>query len=87
MTGNEDSLDPIIETIHELVDELAPEEADDHGGVLAMHENTLTLVLLALGDALIGKALARALKLPDSAARDRAEELLTDSIAARQEDA
>jgi len=87
LTGNEDALDPIIETIHELVDELAPEEADDHGGVLAMHENTLTLVLLALGDALIGKALARALKLPDSAARDRAEELLTDSIAARQEDA
>jgi len=87
LTGNEDALDPIIETIHELVDELAPEEADDHGGVLAMHENTLTLVLLALGDALIGKALARALKLPDSAARDRAEELLSDSIAARQEDA
>ncbi|MXO89744.1 TetR/AcrR family transcriptional regulator [Pontixanthobacter aquaemixtae] len=81
LTGNEDALDPIIETIHELVDEIAPEEAEDHRGVMAMHENTLTLVLLALGDALMGKALSRALNLPESAARDRAEALLTDSIA------
>ncbi|MDN3645819.1 helix-turn-helix domain-containing protein [Pontixanthobacter aestiaquae] len=83
LTGNEDALDPIIETIHQVVDELAPEEAENHGGVMAMHENTLTLVLLALGDALMGKALARALNLPDSAARDRAEALLTESIEAR----
>lgn len=81
LTGNEDALDPIIETIHALVDELAPEEADDHGGVMAMHETTLTLVLLALGDALMGKALAKSLGLPDSAARDRAEKLLTQSLA------
>ena len=81
LTGNEDALDPIIETIHELVDEIAPEEADNHNDVMAMHENTLTLVLLALGDALMGKALARALNLPDSAARDRAEVLLTESMA------
>ena len=80
LTGNEDALDPIIETIHELVDELAPEEAGDHAGVMAMHENTLTLVLLALGDALMGKALARSLNLPDSAARDRAEKLLTEGL-------
>ena len=81
LTGNEDALDPIIETIHELVDELAPEEAADHGGVMAMHEDTLTLVLLALGDALKGKPLARSLGLPENAARDRAEKLLTQSLA------
>ena len=84
LTGNEDALDPIIETIHQLVDELAPEEAADHAsgesGLLAMHETTLTLVLLALGDALMGKPLAKALGLPDSAARDRAEKLLTQSL-------
>lgn len=80
LTGNEDALDPIIETIHELVDELAPDEADGHSGVMAMHENTLTLVLLALGDALIGKALARSLSLPDSAARDRAERILIEAL-------
>lgn len=83
LTGNEDALNPIIETIHELVDELAPEEADGHSGVMAMHENTLTLVLLALGDALIGKALARSLSLPDSAARDRAERILVEDLELR----
>jgi len=80
LTGNEDALDPIIETIHELVDELAPDEAEEHGGVMTMHEDTLTLVLLALGDALMGKALAKSLALPESAARDRAEKLLTASL-------
>ncbi len=82
LTGNEDALDPIIETIHELVDEIAPEEAESHADVMRIHEETLTLVLLALGDALMGKALARALNLPESAARDRAEKLLTASMEA-----
>lgn len=80
LTGNEDALDPIVEAIHELVDELAPEEADHAGGVQAMHEDTLTLVLLALGDALMGGALAKSLGLPASAARDLAERMLTQSV-------
>ncbi len=79
LTGNEDALDPIVETIHELVDELAPEEVP-HDGVLALHETTLTLVLMALGNALMGPALARSLGLPDSSARDRAERLLVASL-------
>ncbi|MGB3738743.1 MAG: TetR family transcriptional regulator [Pontixanthobacter sp.] len=84
LTGNEDALDPIIETIHAMVDEIAPEEASDHASIMDMHENTLTLVLLALGDALMGRALARSLNLPENAARDRAEKLLTASLAATQ---
>lgn len=83
LTGNEDALDPIVETIHELVDELAPEEAEDHGGVLAMHEDTLTLVLLALGDALMGREMAKSLSLPREAARDKAEQLLTAAMVQR----
>lgn len=83
LTGNEDALDPIIETIHSLVDEIAPDEAQTHEGVQALHEETLTLVLLALGDALMGRPLARSLGLPDSAARDRAERLLVSSIEKR----
>jgi AcrR family transcriptional regulator len=80
VSGNEDALDPIVETIHELVDEIAPEEAT-HGQVpRRLHEDTLTLVLLALGDALMGRQLARSLGLPDSAARDRAEQLLISSL-------
>ncbi|WP_095011479.1 TetR/AcrR family transcriptional regulator [Tsuneonella mangrovi] len=80
LSGNEDALDPIVETIHELVDEIAPGEAATHEGVQALHENTLTLVLMALGDALMGKALARSLNLPDTAARNRAERLLRESL-------
>ncbi|MFN6936609.1 MAG: TetR/AcrR family transcriptional regulator [Tsuneonella sp.] len=80
LSGNEDALDPIVETIHELVDEIAPEEADSHSGVLALHETTLTLVLMALGNALMGPALARSLGLPETTARDRAERLLISSL-------
>ena len=81
LTGNEDALDPIVETIHHLVDEIAPEEAMRHDGdIMKVHENTLTLVLLALGDALMGAQLARSLNLPRAAARDRAEEMLARAI-------
>lgn len=82
LTGNEDALTPIVEAIHQLVDEIAPEEAGAHGDLTRVHEDTLALVLLAMGDALIGSALARSLKLPDTAARDRAERMLLNSIAA-----
>lgn len=80
LSGNEDALDPIVETIHALVDELASEEAAHGGGVMAIHQTTLTLVLLALGDALMGPTLAKSLGLPDHAARDQAERLLTEAI-------
>lgn len=80
VTGNEDALDPIVETIHELVDEIAVHAADAHRGVREIHEDTLTLVLMALGDALMGRALARSLGLPEGAARDRAEALLVSSL-------
>ncbi len=74
-SGNEDALNPIIETIHALVHDLAPGEVH-HGGELAMHEDTFTLVLLALGDALLGEPLAESLSVKRSVARERAEEML-----------
>ena len=46
-----------------------------------MHETTLTLVLMALGDALLGGAMAKALGLPRESARETAERLVTESIA------
>ena len=79
LTGNEDALTPIVETIHALVDEIAAEEAGGRS-VAAVHEDTLALVLMAMGDALIGKALARSLGLPDTSARDRAEQMLLNSL-------
>ena len=80
LSGNEDALDPIVETIHELVDELRPEEAA-HEGDRPIHRTTVSLVLLALGDALLGSQLAGSLHLPRDAARDTAEEMLVRLLA------
>ena len=84
LSGNEDALDPIVETIHRLVDELRPEE-ETREGQDAMHRVTLSLVLLALGDALLGAQLANSLGLPRGSARDTAERLLTHSLVLRGE--
>ena len=81
LTGNEDALNPIISTIHELVDEIAPGEADHSDDELHVHKDTLSLVLLALGDALIGAALAKSLGLPRDTARNRAAANLEASMA------
>lgn len=79
LTGNEDALTPIVETIHALVDEIAADESYSRSP-RAVHEDTLALVLMAMGDALIGKALSRSLGLSDTAARDRAQSMLERSI-------
>jgi len=88
LTGNEDALDPIVGTIHDLVDEIAPDEAEHAGegggDALKIHRETLSLVLLAMGDALIGAALAKSLGLPRDAARVRAAEQLEASLARYQ---
>lgn len=80
LNGNEDALDPIIAVIHELVDELAVTEAEHSGCEQRIHRDTLALVLMALGDALIGGALAKSLGLPRDAARQRATALLEASL-------
>lgn len=84
LTGNEDALDPIVTTIHELVHELspafiAPDRSSDEAPLL-FHRDTLLLVLLALGDALMGERLTGALALPRSEARVLAERILTESL-------
>jgi AcrR family transcriptional regulator len=70
LSGNRDALGPIVEAIHDLVDELHEFDAG------AMRGMTLTLVLMALGDSLMGEPLSQSLGLPRSAARDRAERML-----------
>jgi len=70
LSGNEDALDPIIDAIHDLVDDVQVTESGGQRGL------TLTLVLMALGDALMGGPLTQSLGLPRTAARDRAEQML-----------
>lgn len=72
LSGNRDALDPILESIHQLVDQLG----DGPNGRPA-HETTLWLILAALGDALLGEAMTKALKLPADTARRQATLYLT----------
>ncbi len=74
VTGNTTALDPIVETIHDLVLEL-----DEFGGAHC-RESTLALTLMALGDALLGAPLSRALELPRAAARDHAARILCEAL-------
>jgi len=73
LSGNTDALDPILTAIHDLVDELAE---GDMPGDQPIQDQTLTLVLMALGDALMGAPMARALGLPATRARELALDAL-----------
>jgi AcrR family transcriptional regulator len=76
MNGNEDALDPLLEVIHELVDDLGDHESGQ------MHDVTHALCLMALGDALMGGPLALSLGLKRTAARDIAEKMLIEGAIA-----
>ena len=78
LSGNEGALDPIVEAIHNLVDELHPQELAQ-GARRTMHETTQALVLLALGDALIGERLAQSLGVRRETVRERGTAILTAS--------
>jgi AcrR family transcriptional regulator len=71
ISGNRDALNPILESIHDLVDQLGEGHEDR-----PVHETTLWLVLAALGDSLLGGPMATALGLPREKARELAREQL-----------
>jgi AcrR family transcriptional regulator len=74
LSGNRDALDPIMESIHDLVDRLGIGHEDR-----PVHEMTLWLVLAALGDSLLGGPMAEALGLPREKARELARRQLISS--------
>lgn len=76
LSGNEDALTPILQAIHDLVEELREEHSEDEAPI---EDETLHLVLMALGDALFGAPLARALGLPRTRAREIAYESMINS--------
>jgi AcrR family transcriptional regulator len=67
LSGNRDALNPVLEAIHRLVDQLRQGHEDR-----PVQETTLWLVLAALGDSLLGAPMAAALGLPRERARDLA---------------
>ena len=74
LSGNEDALDPILIAIRRLVDQLARDHDFDAATLTA---ETLGLVLTALGDALLGGPMAKALGVPRGTARALALRQLT----------
>ena len=74
LSGNRDALNPILESIHDLVDQLGQGHENR-----PVHETTLWLVLAALGDSLLGGPMADALGLPRENAREMARRHLIGS--------
>ena len=66
LSGDRDALDPVLKAIHGLVHQLGQGMGDR-----PVDDITLALVLAAVGDSLLGGAMAEALGVP----RDRAREL------------
>ena len=71
LSGNRDALNPILDSIRALVSQLAVGHEAHH-----VAESTLSLVLNALGDSLLGPPIAQALGLPRDAARELAAQRL-----------
>ncbi|HVL78371.1 MAG TPA: TetR family transcriptional regulator [Sphingomicrobium sp.] len=78
LNGNSDALDPILEAIGDLVRGLSAGH-EDHD----VPDTTQWLVLLALGDSLLGAPIARALGLPRDSSRAAAAARLRAQIEAR----
>jgi AcrR family transcriptional regulator len=80
LSGDRDALNPILESIHRLVDRLGEGHEDR-----PVHETTLWLVLAALGDSLLGAPMAEALGLPRDKARELARKHLIATVAPKPE--
>lgn len=73
LSGNRDALDPILEALRSLVEQLSVAHEDHH-----VPESTLWLVLVALGDSLLGGPITSALGLR----RDSARRIAADALRA-----
>ena len=71
LSGNRDALNPVLDAIHELVEHLRAGHEDR-----PVEETTLWLVLVAMGDSLLGREMAGALGLDAGKARDVARRAL-----------
>ena len=67
LSGNRDALNPVLEAIHQLVDHLRAGHEDR-----PVTETTLWIVLVAMGDSLLGVEMAESLGL----GRDKAREIV-----------
>ena len=75
LSGDREALNPILESIRGLVGQLTIGHENHHVG-----DTTLWLVLLAMGDSLLGPAIAEALNLDRNTAREIAAKRLRKQI-------
>jgi AcrR family transcriptional regulator len=71
LSGNRNALNPVLEAIHQLVDHLRAGHEDR-----PVTETTLWIVLLAMGDSLLGAEMAESLGLDRGKAREIVRSLL-----------
>jgi AcrR family transcriptional regulator len=71
LSGNRDALNPVLEAIHQLVDHLRAGHEDR-----PVTETTLWIVLVAMGDSLLGEEMAASLGLDRGKAREIVRQLL-----------
>lgn len=79
LTGNRDALNPILDSIRSLVSQLSVGHDEQR-----VADSTLSLVLNALGDSLLGAPIAEALGLPAERARELAAQRLRHRLEADQ---
>jgi AcrR family transcriptional regulator len=80
LSGNRDALDPVLQAIHRLVHQFGEGMSER-----PVHDITLSLVLTALGDSLLGDAMSEALGLPRGRARELARAQLVASVGVAEE--
>lgn len=80
-TGHEAALDPVMDLIRTLLDQLAKDYASESGDARALHKVALPIVLIALGDGLIGEMLADSLGNERGDSRSIAERMLIEALA------
>ena len=74
-SGHSGALDPILDAVHQLIDKLMPNDLTEDE-VRARRELTYSLVLMALGESLLGAELASSLSVDRDAARSHGEEMI-----------
>jgi AcrR family transcriptional regulator len=79
LSGDKDALNPILESIRDLVSELSVGHEEHH-----VAQTTLWLVLGALGDALLGPSISGALGLDRDTAREVATQRLRHQLEKQQ---
>jgi AcrR family transcriptional regulator len=73
LSGNEDALDPIVDSIHDMVVDLGDFSAP------SLRHITLALTLMALGDAQLGERMSQSMGLERTSVRDTAEAMLIEA--------